>query len=90
MSIISVRDNEKKIDERERQKTKTEWNKGLIQVMASVRAWHASPSSLGGGWGSYIFRKVSAREGGGGSEIFILVGGCIVGGVILFGGVTEF
>ena len=49
MSIISVRDNEKKIDERERQKTKTERNKGLIQVMASVRAWHASPSSLGGG-----------------------------------------
>ena len=48
MSIISVRDNEKKIDERERQKTKTERNKGLIQVMASVRAWHASPSSLGG------------------------------------------
>ena len=87
MSIISVRDNEKKIDERERQKTKTERNKGLIQVMASVKAWHASPSSLGGG--SYIFRKVSAREGGG-SEIFILVGGCIVGGVILFGGVTEF
>ena len=62
MSIISVRDNEKKIDERERQKTKTERNKGLIQVMASVKAWHASPSSLGGG--SYIFRKVSAREGG--------------------------
>ena len=89
MSIISVRDNEKKIDERERQKTKTERNKGLIQVMASVRAWHASPSSLGGmGGGSYIFRKVSAREGG--SEIFILVGGCIVGGVILFRGVTEF
>ena len=28
----------KKIDERERQKTKTERNKGLIQVMASVRA----------------------------------------------------
>ena len=69
MSIISVRDNEKKIDERERQKTKTEWNKGLIQVMASVRAWHASPSSLGGG-GSYIFRKVSAREGGGQKFLF--------------------
>ena len=58
MSIISVRDNEKKIDERERQKTKTERNKGLIQVMASVRAWHASPSSLMGGGG-----------GGGGGEL---------------------
>ena len=71
MSIISVRDNEKKIDERERQKTKTERNKGLIQVMASVRAWHASPSSLGGGGGgSYIFRKVSARVGGGQKFLF--------------------
>ena len=54
MSIISVRDNEKKIDERERQKTKTERNKGLIQVMASVRAWHASPSSWGGGGGGGV------------------------------------
>ena len=88
MSIISVRDNEKKIDERERQKTKTERNKGLIQVMASVKAWHASPSSLGGGGVTFLEKYLLER--GGGSEIFILVGGCIVGGVILFGGVTEF
>ena len=77
MSIISVRDNEKKIDERERQKTKTERNKGLIQVMASVKAWHASPSSLGGG--SYIFRKVSAREGGGGQKFLFWWGVVLLG-----------
>ena len=63
MSIISVGDNEKKIDERERQKTKTERNKGLIQVMASVRAWHASPSSLGGGGVTFLEKYLLERGG---------------------------
>ena len=64
-------------------KQRVDTSYGKCESMACI------PLQLGGGWGSYIFRKVSAREGGG-AEIFILVGGCIVGGVILFGGVTEF
>ena len=77
MSIISVRDNEKKIDERERQKTKTERNKGLIQVMASVKAWHASPSSLGGGGVTFLEKYLLER--GGGQKLLVWGGGGLLG-----------
>ena len=50
---------------------------------SSVNAWYAPPPSVWvGGGGVKIFGK--CLGGGGGAEIFILIGGCIVWGVTEF------